>query len=415
MTAAGHRRQEPDRRGHRPRVAARAAGQGRGLPRGLPGRPARRRPLQRAHRVRPGPVGAGRCRRRAAARPDDRARRLARRGHQPRPASWARRSAPTGATRSCSTPATPPWSGFGDWAEQLIAESTGKQGRGLLPVVVGPDAPEVAEPGRRRARDPHRTAGRPSSAPASPAASARSSSPGSTPSPSPAGCSASTPSTSRTSRAPRRPAAACSTSSPEPEQPRVRRRRDRGLRLRRAARRRERPWPRPCEALLGAVPERGYLAVMAYLDRVRDAALAEVRNAAGRQARPAGHLRLGPAVPALHRPAPQGRPADRRLPADHRQRQGRPRHPRPPVQLRHADRRPGGRRRRGARRQGTPGAALRHHPARAASASCAEPWRDRPRLDPTRCGIPGTAGCRASPSRAPWWSSASPATWPARS
>ncbi|MDQ1746850.1 MAG: hypothetical protein QOD07_1113, partial [Frankiaceae bacterium] len=28
--------------------------------------------------------------------------------------------------------------GFGDWAEQLIAESTGKQGRGLLPVVVEP-------------------------------------------------------------------------------------------------------------------------------------------------------------------------------------------------------------------------------------------------------------------------------------
>ncbi|MFP5334671.1 MAG: glucose-6-phosphate isomerase [Actinomycetes bacterium] len=34
--------------------------------------------------------------------------------------------------------------GFGDWAEQLVAESTGKQGTGLLPVVVeGPDAPEV--------------------------------------------------------------------------------------------------------------------------------------------------------------------------------------------------------------------------------------------------------------------------------
>ena len=32
--------------------------------------------------------------------------------------------------------------GFGDWAEQLVAESTGKLGRGLLPVVVeGPDAP----------------------------------------------------------------------------------------------------------------------------------------------------------------------------------------------------------------------------------------------------------------------------------
>jgi len=32
--------------------------------------------------------------------------------------------------------------GFGDWAEQLIAESTGKNGTGLLPVVVeGPDSP----------------------------------------------------------------------------------------------------------------------------------------------------------------------------------------------------------------------------------------------------------------------------------
>jgi glucose-6-phosphate isomerase len=30
--------------------------------------------------------------------------------------------------------------GFGDWAEQLIAESTGKDARGLLPVVVGTDA-----------------------------------------------------------------------------------------------------------------------------------------------------------------------------------------------------------------------------------------------------------------------------------
>ena len=33
--------------------------------------------------------------------------------------------------------------GFGDWAEQLIAESTGKLGKGLLPVVVGPEAPEI--------------------------------------------------------------------------------------------------------------------------------------------------------------------------------------------------------------------------------------------------------------------------------
>jgi glucose-6-phosphate isomerase len=38
--------------------------------------------------------------------------------------------------------------GFGDWAEQLIAESTGKDGTGLLPVVVeGPTAPGFADAG----------------------------------------------------------------------------------------------------------------------------------------------------------------------------------------------------------------------------------------------------------------------------
>jgi glucose-6-phosphate isomerase len=34
--------------------------------------------------------------------------------------------------------------GFGEWVEQLIAESTGKQGRGLLPVVLAPDSAELA-------------------------------------------------------------------------------------------------------------------------------------------------------------------------------------------------------------------------------------------------------------------------------
>ncbi|MEO5922053.1 MAG: glucose-6-phosphate isomerase, partial [Pseudolysinimonas sp.] len=33
--------------------------------------------------------------------------------------------------------------GFGDWAEQLIAESTGKDGTGILPVVLEVDSPEV--------------------------------------------------------------------------------------------------------------------------------------------------------------------------------------------------------------------------------------------------------------------------------
>lgn len=34
-------------------------------------------------------------------------------------------------------------SGLGDWIEQLVAESTGKDGRGILPLVLAPDAPEL--------------------------------------------------------------------------------------------------------------------------------------------------------------------------------------------------------------------------------------------------------------------------------
>jgi len=34
--------------------------------------------------------------------------------------------------------------GFGDWVEQLVAESTGKHGRGILPVVLGVDSPEIS-------------------------------------------------------------------------------------------------------------------------------------------------------------------------------------------------------------------------------------------------------------------------------
>jgi glucose-6-phosphate isomerase len=37
---------------------------------------------------------------------------------------------------------------FGDWAEQLVAESTGKEGTGLLPVVVGAKAPELTDVAR---------------------------------------------------------------------------------------------------------------------------------------------------------------------------------------------------------------------------------------------------------------------------
>lgn len=34
--------------------------------------------------------------------------------------------------------------GFGDWVEQLVAESTGKEDKGILPVVVSSDAPEIS-------------------------------------------------------------------------------------------------------------------------------------------------------------------------------------------------------------------------------------------------------------------------------
>ena len=33
--------------------------------------------------------------------------------------------------------------GFGDWVEQLIAESTGKQGKGILPIILRPDSTEL--------------------------------------------------------------------------------------------------------------------------------------------------------------------------------------------------------------------------------------------------------------------------------
>ena len=42
-----------------------------------------------------------------------------------------------------------------------------------------------------------------------------------------------------------------------------------------------------------------------------------------RRTGPADHVRLGPPVPALDRPVPQGRPPERRVPADHRLRSSR--------------------------------------------------------------------------------------------
>ncbi len=51
--------------------------------------------------------------------------------------AWARRwrARSRCATSSSSSTTAPGIVGFGDWAEQLIAESTGKDGTGILPVV----------------------------------------------------------------------------------------------------------------------------------------------------------------------------------------------------------------------------------------------------------------------------------------
>ena len=89
------------------------------------------------------------------------------------------------------------------------------------------------------------------------------------------------------------------------------RRRHRGPRpRRRLARSARRPSPTALAALFGQLdPHHGYVAVMAYLDRLADAQLADVprRRWRARTGRP-DDLRLGAALPALHRPVPQGRP-----------------------------------------------------------------------------------------------------------
>ncbi len=93
-----------------------------------------------------------------------------------------------------------------------------------------------------------------------------------------------------------------------------------------------------------ARPDDSYLSVQAYFDRLAFAALEGVRRRARRRQRPAGHVRLGAAVPALHRPVPQGRTRDRRVPPGHRGSRGGPGHPGPSVHLRGTDLRPGRRR-----------------------------------------------------------------------
>jgi len=174
-----------------------------------------------------------------------------------------------------------PLVGFADWAEQLVAESTGKQGAGLLPVPVGPGAPEVEHP----AEDVHvvRTA------PPAPSLGTLVTGPlggqlvtweyavavagrllGINPFDQPDVESA------------KAAARGLLEQTPEPEPPafvdgaievRATNGLVDGVRTVDAA----------VSRLLATLAPQGYLAVMAYLDRVRDAALAEVRSALARR------------------------------------------------------------------------------------------------------------------------------------
>ena len=143
----------PIRRGHRPRLCAREAGQGAWVAR-LLRRTDDRRPLLGALDVRAAARRADVGRPRPAARRGrDGAERLPRRGRQRRASSSGSSSA-AGGRSGRDKIVFPDANGFGLWLEQLLAESTGKEGKGLVPAPgERPDGPdrqphdvEIADP-----------------------------------------------------------------------------------------------------------------------------------------------------------------------------------------------------------------------------------------------------------------------------
>ena len=210
---------------------------------------------------------------------------------------------------------------LGLWLEQLVAESTGKHGRGhparrrraarRAGRTTATTASSCTCAGRRRRGS---TSVGPRATPATrcftiptagPRTSAGSSSSPSSPPRWPAGRSRSTRSTSPTCRRPR-------TTRPR------RSRRGRRRALRRAA------GAGSTTLLDGAAPP-DYVAIMAYAppsDEL-DAAMAELRAAIRDEDEGHDDVRLRPALPALDRPVPQGRPADRALPPARRRRRAR--------------------------------------------------------------------------------------------
>ena len=228
-------------------------------------------------------------------------RRLPPRRGQPGPRARARARRTAGgraATRSASR--TP--DGFGLWVEQLHRRVDRQGGQ-------GPRA-GAGRVGRRA---------RPAGAGGSPArsrtSSARSSSAGSSRPRSPARSSASTPSTSRTCRRRRTGRTRCSPRGDVELEPRVRRSTSSS------------PRRRP----------RDYVCIQAFVDPTaarseRDSRALAARARRGDRLR--RHARLRAALPALDRPAAQGRPEHRRLPPGGRGLRRRAGDPRPDVRLR---------------------------------------------------------------------------------
>ena len=134
-----HRPDDAHHRRDRPGLAARRVGPRRRLPR-LQRRPDGRRPLLGAHRVRARAVRPRRRRHRRDPRRgrDDRALARHRQPREPGPRARRRdrrRRRPLRDKLAIVADGTH-IVGFADWAEQLIAESTGKEGTGILPVVL---------------------------------------------------------------------------------------------------------------------------------------------------------------------------------------------------------------------------------------------------------------------------------------
>ena len=247
--------------------------------------------------------------------------------------------------------------GFADWAEQLIAESTGKDGTGVLPVVVeGADAPEVRSaaadvlvarlvPGRRRHRALRRTTCASSGAlgaqlllwEAATAVAGRLL--GINPFDQP-----DVESAKKAARALLDQGTAASEAPPPPTAPS-----------------RSAPWaatgwapPRPSprrSTRCSASSTRSAATSRSWPTSTGSATPTSPRSRPGRRAhRPPDDLRLGAPLPALDGPVPQGRPGCRRLRADHDGARRGPLDPRSRVHLRRLHRLPGRRRRPGARR-----------------------------------------------------------------